>query len=87
MSFNIINSTCKSLDIRHIYVPHGTYIFEYHEDNTYFYSKKNREKMFRQNDQPSLITFEAGLSEKQRKLLDRSKEKWFTKLILRIYKQ
>ena len=39
--------------------------------------------MFRQNDQPSLITFEAELSEKQRKLLDRSKEKWFNKLILR----
>ncbi|GAJ05381.1 unnamed protein product, partial [marine sediment metagenome] len=39
--------------------------------------------MFRQNDQPSLITFEAELSEKQRKLLDHSKEKWFNKLILR----
>ena len=39
--------------------------------------------MFRQNDQPSLITFEAELSEKQRKLLERSKEKWFNNLILR----
>ena len=39
--------------------------------------------MFRQNDQPSLITFEAELSEKQRKSLERSKEKWFNNLILR----
>ncbi len=44
---------------------------------------KNKEKMFRPNDQPSLITFEAELSKKQRKLLERSKEKWFNNLILR----
>ena len=48
-----------------------------------FIPRKSKEKMFRQNDQPSLITFEAELSEKQRKLLDRSKEKWFNNLILR----
>jgi hypothetical protein len=48
-----------------------------------FIPRKKQGKMFRQNDQPSLITFEAELSEKQRKLLDRSKEKWFNKLILR----
>lgn len=39
--------------------------------------------MFRQNDQLPLITFEAELSEKQRKSLERSKEKWFNNLILR----
>ncbi|HED37100.1 MAG TPA: transposase [Ignavibacteria bacterium] len=38
--------------------------------------------MFKPNNQPSLITFEAELSEKQKKLLERSKEKWFYQLIL-----
>ncbi len=37
--------------------------------------------MFRANNQPALITFEAELSEKQRKLLQNSKEKWFYRLI------
>jgi len=48
-----------------------------------FIPRKKTGKMFRQNDQPSLITFEAELSEKQRKLLEHSKEKWFNNLILR----
>lgn len=37
--------------------------------------------MFRQNNQPALITFENELSEKQRKALEKSKEKWFYRLI------
>ena len=37
--------------------------------------------MFLQNNQPSLFSFEAELSEKQRKLLEDTKEKWFYKLI------
>ncbi len=39
--------------------------------------------MFKPNNQPSLITFETELSDKQRKLLEKSKEKWFNSLILR----
>ena len=37
--------------------------------------------MFKLNDQPSLITFESELSEKQRNALNKSKEKWFYQLI------
>ena len=37
--------------------------------------------MFVQNNQPSLFSFEAELSEKQRKSLEDTKEKWFYKLI------
>lgn len=37
--------------------------------------------MFKANNQPALITFEAGLSEKQRKSLRDTKEKWFYKLV------
>jgi len=48
-----------------------------------FIPRKKQGKMFKPNDQPSLITFEAELSAKQRKLLERSKEKWFNNLILR----
>ncbi|MCP4473907.1 MAG: DDE transposase [Gammaproteobacteria bacterium] len=39
--------------------------------------------MFKPNNQPALLTFEADLSENQRKKLDNSKEKWFYGLILR----
>ncbi len=38
--------------------------------------------MFKQNNQPALLTFEADLGENQRKKLENSKEKWFHKLIL-----
>jgi len=37
--------------------------------------------MFKANNQPALITFETELSEKQRKSLDGTKEKWFYSLI------
>ena len=37
--------------------------------------------MFVQNNQPSLFSFEAELTKKQRELLENSKEKWFYKLI------
>jgi len=37
--------------------------------------------MFKANNQPALITFEAELSEKQRKSLQNTKEKWFYKLV------
>jgi len=37
--------------------------------------------MFKANNQPALITFESELSEKQRKSLDGTKEKWFYSLI------
>jgi|GEM_PF-152131 len=39
--------------------------------------------MFKANNQPELFTFESELGKKQRKLLDKSKEKWFYYLILR----
>ncbi len=44
MRYDIINSIYKSLNIRHIYVPRGTYIFEYQEYNTYLYSWKKQGK-------------------------------------------
>lgn len=37
--------------------------------------------MFKANNQPALITFEAELSEKHRKSLRNTKEKWFYKLV------
>jgi len=37
--------------------------------------------MFRENNQPALITFEAELNEKQRKSLQKTKEKWFKILV------
>ena len=39
--------------------------------------------MFKPNNQPALLTFEAELGENQRKKLNNSKEKWFYDLILR----
>ncbi len=46
-------------------------------------AKKSKGKMFKSNNQPALLTFEANLRENQRKKLDNSKEKWFYKTILR----
>lgn len=43
--------------------------------------------MFKANNQPELFTFESELSKRQRKLLDRSKEKWFYYLILQNIKE
>ncbi len=39
--------------------------------------------MFKQNNQPALLTFEADLSENQRKKLDKSKEELLYGLIMR----
>ncbi len=39
--------------------------------------------MFKPNNQPASLTFEADLSETQRKKLNNSKEKWLYGLILR----
>jgi len=61
--------------VEHIYLNFSSIILIFVIEN------KRQRSMFKSNTQPELFSFVLELSEKQRNLLDKSKEKWFYNLI------